>query len=287
MSLYNAPDLFEACYTRMSSYRLNWKSSTANRFFVVILATSFAATLWHPRWWIWTSGIVFINHMVLTIAGLLPRSKLLGPNLDRLPAFAVQQSEISITIDDGPDPQVTPQVLDILDRYQAKATFFCIGSLAAKYPELCREILRRGQSIENHSQNHHTFFSLFGPTRIYREIQDAQQTLGEITGRAPQFFRPTAGLRNLFLQPVLAHLGLHLTSWTRRGYDTRNGNADAVFARLTNNLAAGDILLLHDGNAARTNSGQPVILAVLPRLLNELAARKLKTVTLSSACKST
>ncbi len=254
---------------------------------MIILAASIGVTLWHPHWWVWTSGIVFLTLIVVTIAGLLPQSKLLGPNMDRLPAFAVHQHEVSITIDDGPDPQVTPQVLDILDRHQARATFFCIGALAAKYPELCREIVRRGHSVENHSQHHHTFFSLFGPTRICREILEAQQTLGEITGCAPQFFRPTAGLRNLFLQPVLTHLGLHLVSWTRRGYDTRSGNADTVLARLTKNLAAGDILLLHDGNAARTTTGQAVILEVLPRLLNELAARKLNPVTLSSACKPT
>ncbi len=271
----------------MPSYRLHWKPSIAVRFFMIVLATSIGVTLWHPHWWVWTSGIVFLTHIVVIVAGLLPRSKLLGPNMDRLPVFAVHQRVVSITIDDGPDPQVTPQVLDILDRHQARATFFCIGALAAKYPELCREIVRRGHSVENHSQHHHTFFSLFGPMRICREIQEAQQTLGEITGCAPQFFRPTAGLRNLFLQPVLTHLGLHLVSWTRRGYDTRTGNADTVFARLIKNLAAGDILLLHDGNAARTTTGQAVILEVLPRLLNELAARKLNPVTLSSACKPT
>ena len=269
----------------MPSYRPSWKLPTAIRFFVIVIVACIAATLWHPHWWIWTTGVVLINHMVLTIAGLLPRSTLLGPNLVRLPTCAVQQREVCITIDDGPDPQVTPHVLDILDRYQAKATFFCIGMLAAKYPTLCRQIVERGHSVENHSQHHHTFFSLFGPVHIYREVKDAQQALGEITGRVPQFFRPTAGLRNLFLHPVLARLGLRLVSWTRRGYDTRTGNADIVFARLTKNLAAGDILLLHDGHAARTSTGQAVILEVLPRLLSELAARKLKPVTLSSACK--
>ena len=269
----------------MPSNRPSWKLPTAIRFFVIVVVACIAATLWHPHWWAWTTGVVFINYTVLVIAGLLPRSKLLGPNLDRLPVFAEQRREVAITIDDGPDPQVTPLVLDILDRYQACTTFFCIGALASKYPELCREIARRGHDVENHSQHHKTFFSLFGPMRIYHEIQGAQKTLGEITGRAPQFFRPTAGLRNIFLDPVLTHLKLRLASWTRRGYDTRTGNADAVFARLTKNLAAGDILLLHDGHAALTSSGQPVILEVLPRLLDELAARNLKSVTLSSACK--
>lgn len=202
----------------------------------------------------------------------------------KLPAAARMRREIAITIDDGPNPHVTPQVLDILDRYHARATFFCIGTLAQAYPELCREIVQRGHSVENHSQHHYTFFSMFGPTRIYREIDDAQKALGDITGRVPQFFRPTAGLRNLFLAPVLVQLGLHLASWTRRGFDTRETNPDTVLARLTRDLAAGDILLLHDGNAARTQSGQPVVLDVLPRLLHALEAGGFKTVTLSKAC---
>ena len=274
-------------FQRMPSFSLLWKHTVAIRLFVMVLATGIVATLWHPHWWVWTSGLVFASHVILTIAGLWPRSKVLGPNMDRLPAFSIQHREVAITIDDGPDPQVTPQVLDILDRYQGKATFFCIGRLAAKYPELCRDIVRRGHSIENHSQHHYTFFSLFGPMRIYREIRDAQKTLGEITGRTPRFFRPTAGLRNPFLQPVLAHLGLHLASWTRRGFDTREKDPDIVLSRLTHNLAAGDILLLHDGNAARTLTGQPVILEVLPRLLDEFVAREFQTVTLQSTCAQT
>ena len=90
-------------------------------------------------------------------------------------------------------------------------------------------------------------------------------------------FRPTAGLRNPFLEPILARHGLHLASWTRRGYDTRNRDVDDVVRRLTSDLAAGDILLLHDGNAARTVAGQPIILTVLPRVLEAAAAIGLKT----------
>jgi hypothetical protein len=76
---------------------------------------------------------------------------------------------------------------------------------------------------------------------------------------------------------------LRLASWTRRGFDTVNGNADAVYRRLINSLQGGDILLLHDGNAARGRSGQPVILEVLPRLLETLVSRRLKPVTLRAS----
>ncbi|MES1980931.1 MAG: polysaccharide deacetylase family protein [Pseudomonadota bacterium] len=266
----------------MSALRLNWQPSPAIAVFFAVVVGGIALTVWQPQWWCWTLGVAVACHMGLTIAGLLPRSRLLGPNWVRLPASAAMNREICITIDDGPDPAVTPQVLNILESHGARATFFCIGRQAQRHPELCREIVQRGHAVENHTQNHPHLFSLFGPRGIYREIQAAQQTLGGITGRQPVFFRPVAGLRNLLLDPILAYCGLRLVSWTRRGYDTRENDAELVFQRLTKELRAGDILLLHDGNAARTNAGTPVILEVLPRLLDRIAAARLRAVTLHS-----
>jgi peptidoglycan/xylan/chitin deacetylase (PgdA/CDA1 family) len=86
------------------------------------------------------------------------------------------------------------------------------------------------------------------------------------------------------LDPVLAGSGLRYVSWTRRGFDTVDGNPEAVLARLTRGLAAGDVLLLHDGARARTRAGEPVVLAVLPRLLERIAAAGLKSVPLPVAC---
>ena len=240
-----------------------------------------------PELWRWAFGAVLLNHAAICAASLWPRSTLLGGNLARLPEASVRRGEIAITFDDGPDPEVTPKVLAILAAYGVQASFFCIGERAAAHPELCRDIIAAGHAVENHGQLHRKHYSLLGFRGWLREVGDAQATLEAITGQRPRFFRALAGLRNPFLDPVLHRLGISLASWTRRGYDTRTGNADTVFARLINNLAAGDILLLHDGNAARTPVGQPVVLDVLPRLLNELAVRKLKPVTLSSACKPT
>jgi len=228
--------------------------------------------------------LLLINHAVLTICGLVPRSRWLGPNLTRLPAAAVARREVALTIDDGPDPEVTPAVLDLLERHGARATFFCIGVLAERHPELCREIVRRGHSIENHSQHHRHNFSLLGPRGLRRELRQAQETLFAITGQRPGFFRAPAGLRNPLLDPVLPGLGLQLASWTRRGFDTRSNDPERLLQRLTGaGLRAGDILLLHDGNAARTPSGAPAILAVLPALLERLHSAGLRTVTLREA----
>jgi peptidoglycan/xylan/chitin deacetylase (PgdA/CDA1 family) len=281
--LYNPTQYFLSDSHSMFSRSDNWKPTPAIKFFLLVLAVAIALTLWQPEWWRWTASEVIFTHLLLTIAGLIPRSTLLGPNVTRLPDEAARRGEVAITIDDGPDPDVTPQVLDILDHHQAKATFFCIASRAQQYPELCREIVRRGHAIENHSLSHQWFFSLLGSRGIHREVHEAQRVLSEISGQAPRFFRPTAGLRNASLQPVLANCGLRLCSWSKRGFDTRNGDADAVLASLTRDLKGGDILLLHDGNAARSVGGKAVILDVLPRLLDSFAQAKLHAVTMRSA----
>lgn len=236
-----------------------------------------------PAAWPWAVGALVANHALLAGAGLWPSSRLLGPNLVRLPDAAAQRREIALTIDDGPDPEVTPRVLDLLDAGHAKASFFCIGRLAQQHPALCREIVQRGHRVENHGHAHSNAFSLFGPGRMRRDIALAQSTLTDITGQAPRFFRATAGLRNPFLDPVLHGLGLSLATWTRRAYDTRNGDPERVYQRLADPLVAGDIVLMHDGHSARTPQGEPVILAVLPRLLRHMAESRLHPVTLADS----
>ncbi|MDP4780163.1 MAG: polysaccharide deacetylase family protein, partial [Akkermansiaceae bacterium] len=97
---------------------------------------------------------------------------------------------IWLTLDDGPCPETTPAVLDLLDEHGAKATFFLIGDRAAKHPELVREIRRRGHGIGNHSWSHpRAFFWCLGPVRTWREITRCQRALTEITGEAPVWFR--------------------------------------------------------------------------------------------------
>ncbi|HEU4458407.1 MAG TPA: polysaccharide deacetylase family protein [Methylibium sp.] len=242
-----------------------------------------ALALAAPQAAAWALGGVVLNHAALTAAGLWPRSDWLGPNLTRLPDDAARRGCVAITIDDGPDPAVTPRVLDALDAEGLVASFFCIAERAAAHKPLVREILARGHAVENHSDAHRHHFSLLGPRGFAREIGRAQQVLADITGRAPIAFRAPAGLRNPFLDPVLHRLGLHLVSWTRRGFDTRERDARRVLARLTRGLAAGDILLLHDGHAARSPAGVPVLLDVLPALAARLREAGLHSVALPAA----
>jgi len=242
-----------------------------------------AAVLARPQVWPWALGAVAANHVALAAAGLWPRSQLLGPNWTRLPARDGSEAAVAITIDDGPEPDVTPQVLAQLEAQGACATFFCVGERVLRYPDLAQEIIRRGHAMENHSQRHRHNFSLLGPGAMNAEISRAQESIHRVTGSLPRFFRAPAGLRNPFLDPVLVRLRLRLASWTRRGFDTVNGDPDVVLRRLTTPLQAGDILLLHDGHAARGRGGKPVILEVLPRLLDALNSAGLIPVTLRSA----
>lgn len=262
----------------------HWTPSPTLKASFALHGAAGLALLAAPALWPWALGALAANHALLTTAGLLPRSTLLGPNLTRLPASAIGRREIALTIDDGPDPAVTPAVLDLLEAAGVKATFFCIGWRARENPALCREIVACGHRVENHGDAHAKAFATFGPKRMRADIAAAQTTLQDITGQAPQFFRATAGLRNPFLDPVLAALDLQLAAWTRRPYDTRCGDPAIVLQRLTKNLGPGDILLLHDGHAARTPAGQAVILAVLPRLLATLTEHQLTPVTLAKAC---
>lgn len=263
--------------------RTRWRPSPLVAGSMAVHAVVLAAWVVRPAWWPALLGLLVVDHALLTLCGLLPRARWLGPNLTRLPAASATRGEIALTIDDGPDPVVTPAVLDILDRYQARATFFCIGIQAQRYPGLCREIVRRGHAVENHSQHHRHTFAFMGWAGLRSELRQAQATLTAITGRPPGFFRAPAGIRSPLLDPVLHGLGLRLAGWTRRGFDTRTGDPRLLLRRLGRGLRAGDILLLHDGNAARTNSGAAAILEVLPRLLDQAAMAGLHPVTLREA----
>ncbi len=238
-----------------------------------LAATSLLAV---PSRWPWALAVVVADHLALTAAGLVPRLALLGPNLRSLAPS--RERQLALTFDDGPDPAVTPRVLDQLDRHRARASFFCIGESVRRHPALAREIVARGHRIENHSYHHSKAFSLYGPLRQRSEIVRAQATIADVVGREPGLFRAPAGLRNAFLEPILQREGLRLVSWTRRGFDTVSRDPRRVAAKLIRGLAAGDILLLHDGDPARDADGTPVALPALELVLGEMERRQLVSV---------
>jgi peptidoglycan/xylan/chitin deacetylase (PgdA/CDA1 family) len=257
-----------------------WRPNSTVHLTILIHLSALIALVIRPAWWPWVLAVLAANHLSLALIGMWPRSRLLGDNIVRLPHAAAHRGEIALTFDDGPNPEVTPKVLDILEHYGAKASFFCVGETAAAHPEIVREILNGGHTIENHSMRHSGLFGFYGSAALRRDIDSAQTVLSGIAGQPPRFFRAPMGFRNPMLDPVVAHLGLQYMSWTRRGFDTVARDPAAVLRRLLRGLAAGDILLLHD---RRSLHGEPIVLAVLPALLEKLAAAGLKAVSLKTA----
>lgn len=234
---------------------------------IVTLALAFDA-------WPWIAAALAGNHLLLGAATLRPRGRWLGSNIVRIDA-AARRGEICLTFDDGPDPYVTPRVLDVLDSYGAKASFFCIGEKAAAQAGLVEEMARRGHSVENHSHRHSYVFAFYGFARLRKEVDQAQAIIARITGRAPEFFRAPVGFRNLLLDPVLCARGLRYVSWTRRGYDAVSNDPRRALGRLLAGLAPGDVLLLHDS--------RDIVLGVLPALLGEIQKRGWRCVSLPAA----
>ena len=183
-------------------HRQPWQPSPLIRGSVALHVAAIGVTLARPQWWPWTLSAVVANHLLLAASGLWPRSRLLGPNWTQLPGKALRA--VAITIDDGPDPEVTARVLDLLAEHDARATFFCIGERVDRHPGLALAIAARGHEIGNHSYRHLKRFSLLGPRGVAEEIARAQDAIGAATGQVAHFFRAPAGLRNPFLEPALA-----------------------------------------------------------------------------------
>lgn len=256
----------------------HWSPAPVPRASLWLHGLGLLAVAAEPAVWPQVLGLVACNHALLG-ALMHPRSALLGPIMVRLPAS--QPRAVALTFDDGPDPAVTPRVLDLLDHAGARASFFAIGERAQRHGALLREVVRRGHTVENHSHRHRASFACGGLGALRREVVRAQQAIADATGVAPRCFRAPMGLRSPLLDPVLATEGLRLVAWTRRGYDTRPGDPRRVLDRLVSGLAGRDILLLHDGGLSNGAAGVPPVLAVLPALLARIAKAGLSAVSLA------
>lgn len=260
--------------------RRAWRPGFALLVSVGIHAGALVGLIGRPQWWPEILAGVLLNHVILGLIGMWPRSRSLGSNMLRLPEAAAKRGEVAITFDDGPDPAITPKVLDILDAHHAKASFFVVGERAAAHPDLVREMARRGHSIENHSLRHSAFFGFFGWRALQREIGSTQEIVAGLVGSAPSFFRSPMGIRNPLLDPVVTKLGLRYITWTRRGFDTVTADPGVVARRLEHGLAAGDVLLMHD---RATRKGNAPVLQALPALLERIASQGLRAVSLPEA----
>ena len=186
-------------------------------------------------------------------------------------SFATSKREIWLTIDDGPDPDNTPDVLDVLEQNGAKATFFVIGQRVRQWPELARQITAHGHQMQNHTYTHPALtFWATGPQRAAREIRRGSAAIFEEAGINPRFFRAPVGLANPFVHAAAERAGLNVLGWSASGLDGVHHCPKKVIHRILGQIHPGAIILLHENQLPAMKKG--VRAQTLDCLLREVYA---------------
>lgn len=233
------------------------------------------------------SALLALGMGAYAYGGLYPQSQLFGPTLRRTAAA----NQFALTFDDGPNPALTPKLLDLLDRYKARATFFLIGKHVRACPEIAREIAARGHQIGNHTETHRNLFFL-SASQLRKELQNCQAAVAEAAGQAPRWMRPPFGGRSPFLNSAAAQLGLRgVVMWSAIPGDWRAKPAEWLIARMkpiarrieqrgAESHHGGDILALHDGDHRFLNADRNITFAALEHWLPRWHDAGLEFVTI-------
>ena len=220
-----------------------------------------------------------------------PRAQLFGPTLCR----TASPRQLAITFDDGPNPAITPQLLDLLARYDARATFFLIGRYVRQSPELVREIAARGHAIGNHTETHANLFWC-GPARLRAELGRCQEAIASVLGAPPLLLRPPYGFRSPLLDAAARAAGIRrVVMWTLLPHDWYPQLAEPLIRRMRPVArraqgarqgaplrSGGDILCLHDGDHRRPGGDRRHTLAALEYWLPRWRDLGLEFVTIPS-----
>ena len=244
--------------------------------------------------------IIEVPGAVVAVAGIAaygaayPRAQLFGRTVCRTNSAR----KLALTFDDGPNPAITPKLLDLLDRYNAKATFFLIGRYVRECPELVQETIARGHLVGNHTETHPNLFRL-SRREIRIELRLCHDAISSAIGAPPKWFRPPFGLRNPWVIPSARELGYRTAMWTllpgdwrekpvewliprmqsiaeRGGQNLGNGSVTAAAGR-------GDVLCLHDGGHRELNADRSRTLAALEHWLPRWHDLGLEFVTIGEA----
>jgi len=217
--------------------------------------------------------VVFSGFVIFQLLG--PRSRLFGQALWR----CAPQPRVALTFDDGPHPEDTPAILDILRKHNTRATFFFVGRRARQHPELVRRVARDGHEVGAHSDTHPWWFSVSWRGRLRREVHDSIGTLQQLAGRPMRHFRPPMGHRNIFLTEELQKAGLVMTTWSARAYDTVRREPERIAATVLERAEPGGIILLHEG-VRRAPGLRSATVEALATIIEGLEAKGLVAVSL-------
>ena len=185
----------------------------------------------------------------------------------------VKKKVIAITFDDGPNPEYTPRVLELLSEYNSKATFFCIGNQIEQHPDLLKSISDLGHDIGNHSYSHDPMIDFKKKNEWIKEILQTDVLIQKVTGFNSKLFRPPFGVTTPHLSNAIKETGHNVIGWNIRSYDTAIGNPLIIQKRIIKRVKPGAIILLHDKHKH--------IRSVLEHLLQFLKEQDYKMVTIT------
>nr|WP_294785732.1 polysaccharide deacetylase family protein [uncultured Flavobacterium sp.] len=158
------------------------------------------------------------------------------------------EKKIAITFDDGPS-LYTLEVLELLKKYNAKATFFCIGKNIETHPEILQKVIAEGHLAGNHSYSHSKFFDFYNEDKITKELQKTDQLLEKFTSKKINFFRPPYGVTTPSIRRALKRTGHKVIGWNIRSLDGGTKNQELILNRIIKRVSPGGIVLLHDTGA--------------------------------------
>lgn len=161
----------------------------------------------------------------------------------------VREKLAALTFDDGPHPEFTPAVLDVLDKHNVRATFFMVGSFVELYPEIAKEVADRGHAIGNHTYSHPARLELLPDWAILREAKRCAEAIHRATGQRPVLFRPPRGRLGSRAVEVLSGTRYKVVLWTVSADHHEARTPQEMAARVLKRICPGAIILLHDGSA--------------------------------------
>ena len=183
-----------------------------------------------------------------------------------------EKKAVAITFDDGPNPEFTIKALNLLKKYNAKATFFCIGQYVEKHPEIVKQIINQGHLIGNHTYSHSRSFGFLSTTQVISELHKTKSIVSNLIRKEMTLYRPAFGVTNPMIERAVKKLKVNSIGWNVRSLDTTPRTEKLVLNRITKKLSKGDIILLHDTSQKSVN--------VLEQLLLFLQEKNLESITI-------
>ena len=222
---------------------LNFRNTSVA--FLVLLAIFTLASIYSVTGYV-LMVILASSYLILLIYGSASIQS--GFYLKALCRKSTKEKIIALTFDDGPDPEITPKVLDLLKKHQIQAIFFCTGKNIPDNHEILIRMVKEGHLIGNHSYEHPVLFDLWSSRQMLEDLNRAENTIAFASGQRPDWFRPPYGVTNPTVSRVVLKKNYRVMGWSIRSFDTSIKDPERIMERIIKRWHPGGILLMHDTN---------------------------------------